>query len=460
MSNVPRRFPSTKITAITVTGFKSAIEPVRVNVREITIFAGTNSAGKSSMMQPLLIMKQTIEKQYDPGGLAIEGPLACFTSASQFFSHISGRNVDDTFSVGFEQGPHNTTVYYKKKSRTDDKKIVDYNIDSEKMTFGSKNIEYTWTAGDKLKENDESVNYILNELQPFRGMSKGVFAQMFRSFDLRVLANRSFLTADFVSKGDTSNRSLGRGFMSPANSLTDQIRNLIYLPGLRGNPERSYTISAAGPQFPGNFNDYVASIIHHWVLQKDDRLKQLEKDLKSLGLTWRVTAKKIADTRVEIHVGRLPNAAQGGARDTVNIADVGFGVSQTLPVLVALLSAAKEQIVFVEQPELHLHPRAQVALSEIILRASQRGVRVIVETHSSLLILALQALVAEGQISPAKVSMNWFTRDGTGQTRVQEAELGNDGSYGNWPVDFDDVELGLQDRYLNSVDRLRAKSSQ
>ena len=79
------------------------------------------------------------------------------------------------------------------------------------------------------------------------------------------------------------------------------------------------------------------------------------------------------------------------------------------------------------------------------------------ETHSSLLLLAVQRLIAEGQIAPERVSMNWFTRDNTGQTHVAEAELARDGSYGDWPVDFDDIEADLQNRYLNLVDRLRAE---
>ena len=145
--------------------------------------------------------------------------------------------------------------------------------------------------------------------------------------------------------------------------------------------------------------------------------------------------------RVEVRVGRLPVAAQGGARDIVNIADVGFGVSQTLPVLVALLAAARNQIVFVEQPELHLHPRAQVALADIILQAADQGVRMVIETHSSLLLLALQAAIAEGRIAPDRVSLNWFTRDMTGQTHVAEAQIGEDGSYGDWPEDFGAIEL-------------------
>ena len=56
-----------RLTAVEVAGFKSAMEPERVNFRDITILAGANSSGKSTVMQPLLLIKQTIEKPFDPG---------------------------------------------------------------------------------------------------------------------------------------------------------------------------------------------------------------------------------------------------------------------------------------------------------------------------------------------------------------------------------------------------------
>ena len=141
--------------------------------------------------------------------------------------------------------------------------------------------------------------------------------------------------------------------------------------------------------------------------------------------------------------------------DMVNIADVGFGVSQILPVLVAIIVAEPGQLVYIEQPELHLHPRAQVALAQVLADAAKRGVRVVAETHSSLLLLGIQTLVAEGYLSPELVKLHWFTRREDGVTEVSSAELDEAGAYGDWPEDFDDIDLKTQSRYLNAVDRIR-----
>ena len=71
------------ITRISVKGFKSLAEECSIEIRPLTILAGANSSGKSSIMQPLLMMKQTLEASYDPGALLIAGPNVLFTSTEQ-----------------------------------------------------------------------------------------------------------------------------------------------------------------------------------------------------------------------------------------------------------------------------------------------------------------------------------------------------------------------------------------
>ncbi|MGH7596647.1 MAG: AAA family ATPase [bacterium] len=227
------------------------------------------------------------------------------------------------------------------------------------------------------------------------------------------------------------------------------------MPGLRGNPERAYKTTAIDSQFPGTFENYVASVVNHWQLTEDRRLRNLGNALETLALTWKVEAKQVDGTQVELHVGRLPHGSRSGLKDMVSIADVGFGVSQTLPVLVALLTAEAGQLVYLEQPEIHLHPRAQVALAQVLADAANRGVRVVAETHSSLLLLGVQSLVAEGKISPDKIKLHWFKRRNDGVTEVTSADLDEAGAFGDWPEDFADVALETESRYLDASDLRR-----
>lgn len=228
---------------------------------------------------------------------------------------------------------------------------------------------------------------------------------------------------------------------------------MIHLSGLRGNPEREYPVAALDLTFPGTFEHYVASVIAQWqVDENSDKLEKLSKDLEKLGLTWKVAAKRINDTQVELRIGRLNRFTKGGTHDLVSIADVGFGISQVLPVLVALHVAKPGQLVYLEQPELHLHPRAQSAMAEVLAEVVNRGVRIVAETHSSLLLLGVQALVAEGKLSPRKVMLHWFKRRRDGSTEVRSADPDEEGAFGDWPEDFAEIELEAQKRYLDAAE--------
>ena len=120
---------------------------------------------------------------------------------------------------------------------------------------------------------------------------------------------------------------------------------------------------------PSTFEHYAASVIHEWQETEDKRLKMVNDTLRTLGLTGHVGTKKIGDVGIELQVGRLLGDKTDNT-EMVNIADVGFGVSQVLPVLVALIAAEPGRLVYLEQPELHLHPPRT---SRIGASAGRRG---------------------------------------------------------------------------------------
>ena len=101
----------------------------------------------------------------------------------------------------------------------------------------------------------------------------------------------------------------------------------------------------------------------------------------------------------------------------------------------------------------HLHPRAQVELGQILTEAAKRGVRVVAETHSSLLLLGIQTLVAEGKLDPGLVKLHWFRLNDEGVTEVSTADLDESGAFGDWDEDFGEVELQAHKRYLDAAEK-------
>ncbi|WP_438005496.1 AAA family ATPase [Sorangium sp. So ce321] len=418
------------ISAIAVEGFKSIHKRTEIAVRPLTLLAGTNSSGKSSIMQPPLLMKQTLEALYDPGALLLDGPHVRFTEVEQLFSRFGGRSVN-RFSVSVH-------LHKKEMVQVRFQKQPKGGLEVVKMAETNPNGKGSILHRHHVGANDSYLIYTKRQ--------------------------RCFLRIQPIDKQTGEPWEPGAiGADHPFDPLTVQharreLRSILHVAALRGNPERTYRTTAVGDEFPGPFEPYVASIIHHWQSTKDIRLKQLGAALEKLGLNWTIRASRVDDTRVELRVGRLKQPARGRALDLVSIADVGFGVSQCLPVLVALLTARPGQLVYIEEPEIHLHPRAQVALAQILADAASRGVRVVIETHSSLLLLGVQALVAEGALRPELVALHWFSLSKDGVTQVRSADLDEAGAFGDWPEDFAEVALDAQARYLDAAERRMAKA--
>jgi hypothetical protein len=321
------------------------------------------------------------------------------------------------------------------------------------MGFRIEQMDVSWAGGNSTFWPEMSEAQIVET-----GITKGMdFAEAvpegYSQGQWVIGRDRCFIGPVWLAKGPdgTSFSSHGGRPGAPWEAIIPQV---IHLPGLRGNPERTYPVTAVGPTYPGTFEKYTASVISQWIAEgMKDTLAELNQELRLLKLTAGVSATIVNDVQIELQVGRLLDVPPTRPEDRVNIADVGVGVSQTLPVLVALHAGKPGTLVYVEQPETHLHPSAQFALGQVLAAAAKRGIRVVVETHSSILLLAVQALVAEGRLEPDKVKLHWFQRDKEGRTTVRSGDLDETGAFGEWPQDFDDVTLEAQKKYLDAADK-------
>lgn len=423
------------ITAVTVCGYKSLVSAQTVEIRPLTILAGANSSGKSSIIQPLLLLKQTLAEPSDPGAILLEGPNVKCTSVSDLLPRHPSPDGKNGFWVSLElDSGMKVTTYYVKANGGFRIQEMRYQEPGDKEVAWRENMTH-----------DEIAPQVPKHYQPILG-------DISKKARWRIVRRRCFFELGIVRGKATYLFGI-----SPADGAVSNLERIIHLPGLRGNPEPTYPVRSVGQEFQGQFQDYVASVIEKWKAAGARELNTLKKDLQILNLTWKVDTRHVTDTRVEILVGRLPHSARGGGHDLVNIAHVGFGVSQALPVAVALLAAVPGQIVYIEQPEIHLHPKAQTAMADLLVAAANRGVRVVAETHSALLLLAIQTALAKGKIAPSAVKLHWFQRDEQGCTKVTSADLDQQGRFGDWPEDFSTTELDAENRYLDAVEKEEGK---
>ena len=154
--------------------------------------------------------------------------------------------------------------------------------------------------------------------------------------------------------------------------------------------------------------------------------------LREMGLIDSFRVEEIAkdsnrwQARVQIHKGG-PVAL---------LTDVGFGVSQVLPVVTLLQYVPEGSTVILEQPEIHLHPLAQANLADVIIQAAtHRRVQIILESHSEHLLLRLQRRVAEGSVSADDIKL-YFCDAPKGVSRLESLSLDLFGRIDNWPENF------------------------
>jgi predicted ATPase len=447
-ASTPARPPYMLIEQIQVKGYKSLVDAT-LQVRPLTLLAGTNSSGKSSIMQPLLLIKQTMEAPYQPAGaLVLDAEHVHLTSAEQVLSEI---NQDKASRFSFK-------IVGKDFRPT---KVVNVSHEFSYVKYGPGFlVDFQLHKAGKAYERELMLTpnttwaNVLSQLSKVNG---GKIPKDLIEVDGAVQQVNAFL--ELIRIGSSNSLQY---VVDISSNVENSLAVLIHIPGLRNTPERSYNATFFKNQIKGTFDQYAAGTISQWQQQGNTAaLTQLNNYLHRLDLTDSVTAKVKNANEVELSVSRLPAGTKAKPKkaDMVNIADVGIGVSQVLPILVALIAAQEGQIVYVEQPELHLHPKAQVVMAELLAEAANRGVRVIVETHSSLLLLTVQTLIAEDKIRNTDVALHWFARDAKGATQVTYVQPDKDGAYGQWPEDFGDVELTAQGAYLDAVAKRQMNQS-
>jgi hypothetical protein len=231
--------------------------------------------------------------------------------------------------------------------------------------------------------------------------------------------------------------------MRLASGITSEISSMLsdmaWLGPLRPGPQRVYDRAGADGEQAGQHtalflfdHDSVVAQVNEWLLRLEVPYK-----VAVIPATAGPTASLLGDL-VAITLEDLRSGV------TVTPADVGFGVSQVLPIVVELLARANS-VVLIEQPETHLHPRLQARLADLLIdstSAAGLGNQAIVETHSEHLMLRTQRRIREGALAPGDVSVLYVDQTPSGQAKVTRLRLDSNGDFlDEWPGGFFDDRL-------------------
>ncbi|MDM8552044.1 DUF3696 domain-containing protein [Desulfobacterales bacterium HSG2] len=454
-----------KLDRFSLTGFKAFNKTVSLPISPITVLAGLNSHGKSSVIDALLLLRQTLLAEKRVAGeilLDWTGP---------FFNVVYDKKSEG-FCIGFrfrckvcqKHGSYKSLKpfippdadfffvktdfsFYKQPDSDQVRLKISFHAYSEidKEAFLKANFE-------RLHDNLFLVKMLL-ELP--ESDSKEFLPKIIDFSHFLPIWRSDNLPEDVTDREPPEFNMIYSDFFQPVVDIIERelLHNIKYVGPLREEPERKYfKRKLRGNDVGSGGQDSVLLLQQHWYkkvsfvrLPEDESQvvsweNLLEEDME-LGQAINETLRWMGMQKLKVEetagVVQANFATLSPEETWVTIADVGFGVSQILPVLTTALLADTDSILIFEQPEIHLHPRAQARLAELLVCFAHTGRRIIIETHSDHLINRLRRVVAEDLSSQLaeQVSIVFIQTDKEGAC-LDPLRLNNEGQIENWPPGF------------------------
>ncbi len=374
------------ITSLSLKNFKPFKEQ-SLAFRPLTLLSGLNSSGKSSVLQALMLLRQSYQqKLLEKTGLALNGELVNIGTAKDVF--FDGASKGD--QISFELVLENET-----------NGIWSFNYDSEV---------------DVLNRTSPAVDSVVYESNLFRDNFHYLQAE-------RIGPRTFFPMSDF------------------------QVRQLGKL-GISG--------------------EYAAHFL--WVNQEkpilNSRLSHPKVKLLQRGLEDPKTPSRVLIDQVEAWMGEISPGTKimlepkpdidlisikyfYGDGNPYRATNVGFGISYTLPIIVAVLASTPGTLILIENPEAHLHPKGQSKMGELFALAASCGVQIVIETHSDHVLNGIRLAVHSGKLHHKDVQLHYFSREeenGQVVTQVISPRMDGDGRIDTWPEGFfDQAEKDLME---------------
>jgi predicted ATPase len=446
------------LKSIRLENFKAWKKTGSIRTAKITGLFGANSSGKSSIIQSLLLLKQTA-KATDRKQVLNFGSIDDYVRMGSFNDVIHNHDSNNKLSFSIDWKSNDVVSV---KQYDDPKKVI---FSSSELNYSS---SISTTAKDKLETQRISYKIGQDKFELSEKDAKG------KPYELKVHSSTNFKfirTPGRVWPLPGPTKCYGfpeqiNAYYQNASFLFDLelefekfLKSLYYLGPLRDYPQRDYRWNGGEPEDVGQKGELSVGAIlaareRGAYLSPGYKRKRQTIDeriahwLKELGLIDSFTVDRIGSSNLfEVKVRKTSTSSE------VLLPDVGFGVSQVLPVLALCFYAPENSTLIFEQPEIHLHPSVQAGLADVFIDViKNRNMQIIFESHSEHLLLRLQRRIAEEQASNDDVAL-YFADSTPTNPGLKPLDVDLFGNISNWPTDF------FGDRFLDIAQREKASLS-
>lgn len=406
-----------------------------IGVRPITILVGPNNSGKSSVLAPLLLLKQTLRSRNPELALQARGELI---NAGGYRDLVTNHEIERNVEFSLRWLPPDQGEAIPKPQSPPAELRLTFAFEDEEIVLAAYAVNDEFGRRLLTRRRLASGRYSLQNF-PIQRKRDSTASEKRIERAARNAAPHHFLFrgGDAISAviGATSGEDAPAGLTDYSqlyiavtswveNRVVELLSNLSYLGPLREPLRRVYEISGDPPRDVGTRGEFAPEILfRHPVL-----LKETREWLTRFGFGRSVQTRPAHEAAFSLFLSGRPS---------VNAADAGFGASQVLPLIVQGLFGPTESTLVTEQPEIHLNPRLQTEVADFFCHLAANGRGVIAETHSEHLLLRLRTLIARGLVPEEDVAL-YFVGKKSGRVRIKPIPVTSDGRIRpkDWPPGF------------------------
>ncbi|WP_373212754.1 DUF3696 domain-containing protein [Ruminococcus sp. 5_1_39BFAA] len=454
------------LSHLSIKNFKGWKDTGDIELAPITVLFGSNSSGKSSIGQFLVMLKQTVQQSDRKTVLMLSGDKASVnlgTPSDIFHNHDMQEKIKfeydwsldkkSDFGIGKNRRRYNR-VKFKADIQVNDPEIQYLEVGRFAYELFEDTRQRLAVGMKKLDEGLGSRNYELfseiEELKRTKGRAWKLTEPM-KYYGFPDAALAYYQDSDFLQDLNLHQENLFSKFY--------------YLGPLRSKSSRIYSWAGTNPDSVGDDGIYTIQAI---LSAKHEGRKLRFPHTNYIPFEAVIgNALQKMELIENYKINRIENRQDyevkvkiKGTSEYVSLPDVGFGVSQVLPVIVQLFYAPSGSIIFIEQPEIHLHPKAQTLLADVLIDAinmrensKDRKIQVIIETHSEYLLRRLQMRISDKTIKTEEMKA-YFANNCANRSKLEELQVDTYGNILNWPEGFfGDMEKDMYTQAMNAMDR-------